>query len=158
MRKNGTSTDTAAVKTGTATAAAAATAGVGTSTRKSSVPTPKPTPQIHHREFWTLHHLKMSWRMIEFKYLKLTQFLCTVYIVTVSFAPAGSLGVFGGARTPGVGIVDTASPENTSNGIIVYDNLGRTVTRAIVADGVGQMLLLAVSRFCAFFMYPCIGT
>lgn len=115
-----------------------------------------PSPTARHGSFWTAHHLKLFWRTTEFKYLKLTQLLCTVYIVIVSFSPVGSLGVFGGARTPGVGIIDPVSEENTQNGIIVYDSHGRTVTRAIVAVGVGQMLLLAVSRFCAFFMYPCI--
>lgn len=124
-----------------------------------ATPTTKEVTQPgKHGNVGTLHHVKLFWKTMEFKNVKLTQLLCTVYIVIVSFSPVGSLGIFGGARVPGVGIVDPINPQNTADGIITYDNHGRTVTRAIVAEGVGQMLLIAVSRFCAFFMYPCIGT
>jgi hypothetical protein len=53
---------------------------------------PTPEPRLHSGEFWTAYHFKLIWKTMEFKYLKMTQLLCTVYIVIVSFSPVGSLG------------------------------------------------------------------
>jgi predicted ferric reductase len=94
---------------------------------------------------------------VEFKSLLVTQLLCGVYILIVTFSYAGALGVFGGARDPVTGtIVDPASPENTAEGIIQVTNFGRTFTRAVVASNDWEMVCLAVSRFSAFSMYPAI--
>ena len=60
---------------------------------------------------------------IEFKYLKLIQLICGIYILAVTFTYSGSLGVFGGTRDPNSGfIIDSSSTSNTNNGIIEYVN------------------------------------
>ena len=96
---------------------------------------------------------------MEFKYIKLAQLLCGVYILVVTFSYQGALGVFGGARDPESGyIIDTASATNTANGIIEFTaRNGETYTRAIVAETTLQMVLLGLSRFSGFFMYPAIA-
>ena len=95
--------------------------------------------------------------MEEFKWLKVTQLLCGIYILVVTFSYAGTLGIFGGARDPITGtIIDPTSPENTAEGIIQVTNFGRTFTRAVVAWNDWQMICLAMSRFSAFSMYPAI--
>ena len=102
---------------------------------------------------------------IEFKCLKLTQILCGIYILTVTFTYSGALGIFGGARDQKTNfIVDPNNDVNTRNGIIGYNvsplfdssGDGATVPRAIVASSTIQMVLLGLSvrinavsfRFC----------
>lgn len=102
---------------------------------------------------------------MEFKYVKLAQLLCGVYILTVTFTYIGQLGIFGGARDPNSGgyIVDPISLNNTVNGIIEItrtsnsgSSSGHTFTRAVVASTRLQMVLLGLAAFTAFFMYPAI--
>lgn len=73
------------------------------------------------------------WRRVEFKYVKVAQVLCGIYILTVTFTFAGQLGVFGGARDPATGyIIDPNSTENTQNGIIEFTTpQGYKFTRAV---------------------------
>ena len=92
---------------------------------------------------------------IDFKYVKLCQLLCGVYILIVTFTYFDALGIFGGARDPISGyIIDPTSSENTKAGIIVYNHMDKMISRAIVAESIPQMILLGISRFSAFFMYP----
>jgi len=75
--------------------------------------------------------------------------------------------VFGGTRDPNSGfIIDSSSTSNTNNGIIEYvnplfnsntDSSNKViVSRAIVAETTAQMVLLGLSRFSGYFMYPAI--
>ena len=91
---------------------------------------------------------------IEFKWLKFTQILCGIYILTVTFTYSGALGIFGGARDQKTNfIVDPNNDVNTRNGIIEYNvnplfdsnGDGATISRAIVASSTIQMLLLGLS-------------
>ena len=94
---------------------------------------------------------------VEFKYVKLVQLLCGLYILGVTFTEYGILGCFGGAVDPESGyVIDMMNPDNTSKGLIEYTNYGHTFTRAIVAETTAQMVFLSLSRFSAFFMYPAI--
>lgn len=98
---------------------------------------------------------------IEFKFVKFCQLLCGIYILVVTFTYTGSLGVFGGARDPDSGfIIDPSSPSNTERGVIEYVNPlfkdDILISRAIVASSNAQMVLLGLSRFSGYFMYPAI--
>lgn len=105
--------------------------------------------------------IKRFFDNIEFKYVKLCQLLCGIYILVVTFTDSGSLGIFGGARDPDSGfIIDTSSASNTDCGVIEYTNSlfkeHVIISRAIVAESIAQMVLLGLSRFSGYFMYPAI--
>jgi ferric-chelate reductase len=88
-----------------------------------------------------------------FKAVKFAQLLCGAYILIVTFTYAGKLAPFGGARDPESGfIVDSTSEENTNAGVVLWNG----DLRAVVAATRAQMVLLGISRFSGFFMYPCL--
>mmetsp|Transcript_23439 Transcript_23439/g.38791 ORF Transcript_23439/g.38791 Transcript_23439/m.38791 type:complete len:677 (+) Transcript_23439:87-2117(+) len=88
-----------------------------------------------------------------FKAVKLAQIISGVYILIVTFTYAGRLGSFGGARDPDSGfIIDPYSNSNTEAGIVTWNG----DYRAIVANSPTQMVLLGISRFSGYFMYPCL--
>lgn len=106
---------------------------------------------------WASHGC--SFRSLKFKYVKLAQILCGLYALTVTFNKLGNLGVFGGVRDPETGWIQ--SPEGTQEeadaGIYKYTsfiNADKIVTRSVVALNADQMVLLAISRFSGFSMYP----
>ena len=88
-----------------------------------------------------------------FKAIKFAQLLCGIYILVVTFTTVGQLGPFGGARDPESGIIiDSTSEGNTAAGVVLWnDDL-----RAIVAGTHAEMVLVGISRFSGFFMYPCL--
>jgi len=105
------------------------------------------------RRIFTIHPiLRFLNTHISFKWVKLAQIICGIYILIVTFAEAESLWIFGGSRNPETGTIIDANPENTEMGIIV----GYDYTRAVVATDTLQMVLLGISRFSGFFMYPAI--
>lgn len=127
-------------------------------TKKERIPVPSSSSGVGsaRRTLWykIRRHLKND---IEFKWLIFVQLLCGVYILVVTFTYSGTLGIFGGAVDPQTGtIIDPASPENTERGIIQVTNFGHTFDRAVVAATTGQMVLLGISRFADFSMYPAI--
>jgi predicted ferric reductase len=105
--------------------------------------------------FRTISVIRRSVSTTEFKCVKLCQLLCGMYILIVTFTDVGTLGIFGGAMDPASGfIIDPNSQENTNAGIIQYSHLNKVVSRAIVANSLFQQILLGISRFSAFSMYP----
>ena len=83
--------------------------------------------------------------------IKILQLLLGVYILIFTFTEIGKLGNNGGARDPETGyIIDPASPERTEAGLILW----KGDLRPIVASSTFQMILLGISRFSGFFMYP----
>mmetsp|Transcript_19563 Transcript_19563/g.47217 ORF Transcript_19563/g.47217 Transcript_19563/m.47217 type:complete len:295 (+) Transcript_19563:503-1387(+) len=135
---------------------------------KSSSGLKKETPQdgpetsamaVRKKNKFTKLLRRLYWNSVEFKYVKVAQLVCGVYILVATFTYVGRLGVFGGARDPASGfIIDPNSTQNTSDGIIEFYHArtSTTYTRAIVALTRSQMILLALSRFSGFFMYPAI--
>lgn len=125
-----------------------------------ATPTNEPTvvgsrPHTHMHQM--VHPIWRWYQNIAFKSVKLASDLCGIYVLIVTFTYTGALGVFGGARDPITGfIIDPNSAENTANGIIEFNRLGHTYTRAVVSETNFQMFLTAVARFTAFFMYPSI--
>ena len=89
---------------------------------------------------------------LHWKYLKVCQLLCVVYIVIYTY------GGFDGAtvRQADTGfIVDPYSEERTQQGIILSKNDdGTTTERAIVATSTFQLVCLSLARITAFYMYP----
>ena len=89
---------------------------------------------------------------LHWKYLKICQLLCVVYIVIYTY------GGFEGTtvRQADTGfIVDPDSEERTQQGIILSKNRdGTTTERAIVATSTFQLVCLSMARITAFYMYP----
>ena len=110
-----------------------------------------PKKSSKSRRVFKIYAIWKFFNNLSFKWVKLAQILCGMYILTVTFVEAGTLGIFG-ARSPDTGMIIDANPENTEMGIIV----GGYYTQAIVAESKLQMVLLGISRFSGFFMYPAV--
>lgn len=96
-----------------------------------------------------------TWRYWFKRYtiVKLIGLLFSAYIAFMTFSPAGT---FGSNRIGLVGptgfIIDVSSEENTKRGVVLFHDKLRTVVAATPL----QMVLLAISRCSAYFIYPCL--
>lgn len=82
--------------------------------------------------------------------LKVIGILCAGYIACMTFTPIGTFGTIGGLVSPNGFIIDPASEERTKAGVVLWKGSLRTVVAATPL----QMVLLAISRCSAFFIYP----
>lgn len=106
---------------------------------------------------WASHGC--SFKSLKFKYVKLAQIICGCYALTVTFTKLGNLGKFGGVRNAETGWIQspTGTQEQAEAGIYQYTsfiNPDQIVTRSVVALNYDQMILLGISRFSGFSMYP----
>lgn len=97
------------------------------------------------------HRKRRFWRSLtQYPLLKVLQVFCGLYSV-MAFAKVGTFGKMAGSVDPETGwIIDTNSPENTEQGVILING----DLRALVANSNFQMFTLAISRLTAFSMYP----
>ena len=100
-----------------------------------------------------------SIKSIKFKYVKLAQIICGLYALIVTFALTGDLGAFGGVRDPITGMIQSSSgtEEETEAGLYIGQSLlneNESICRTVITTNIWQSLLLCISRFSAFSMYP----
>ncbi|KAL7482988.1 hypothetical protein ACHAW6_008629 [Cyclotella cf. meneghiniana] len=114
---------------------------------------------------WAHKPLKERLRYLpHFWTVELAAILCGSYVLIVTFTKVGTLGVFGGVRNPETGNLDScALPcQATVAGIynyttFLYPSITSTphvVARQVVAWNVYQEVLLGISRFSGFSLYP----
>ncbi|EED87425.1 predicted protein [Thalassiosira pseudonana CCMP1335] len=100
-------------------------------------------------------HIASSWTpTIRYKALKLSQVICAVYILIMTFRyyprglidPSAPLGEWR--------IVDVWNPSNTEAGVIQLNGDPYGQKRAVVAKDRASLIFLAISRISAFTLYP----
>jgi len=91
---------------------------------------------------------------IRYKTLKITQVICAIYILIMTFRyyPAGLIDPT--APRGHWRIVDVWNPENTKAGVIQLEGDPYGQKRAVVAETRATLIFLAISRISAFTMYP----
>lgn len=113
---------------------------------------------------WAHRPIKEKFKLPHFWTVELASILCGCYALTVTFTNVGDLGVFGGVRNPETGTIEgCALPcATTAAGVynyttFLYPSVTSTphvVTRQVVANSVYQEVLLGISRFSGFALYP----
>ena len=93
-------------------------------------------------------------KSIRYKTLKLSQLLCAIYILIMTFRyyPAGLIDPFSSRWQ--WRIVDVWNPENTDAGVIQLEGDPFGQKRAVVAKDRASMIFLGISRISAFTLYP----
>jgi len=108
---------------------------------------------------WANHGFSL--KNLKFKYVKLANLICGLYALTVTFVKFNKLGIFGGVRNPYTGWIQSPEEEFGDEwavqGLYKYHSFikpDQLVVRSVVALNVDQMVLLGISRFSGFSMYP----